>query len=129
MDNKITIGEVIALVDAVKPNTQSDREKISWLNNLDRIVKEDIIDTHEGYEEFDFNGYDENTPTNTALLIPAHYGRDIYRHYLELNIDLINKEFSKYNSSSALFQSCYNNFELYWHDRHIPLQPNSIKGV
>jgi hypothetical protein len=126
---RVTIGEIINYVDNIKPNIRSKEEKIMWLNNLDTTVKEDIYDLHEGGEEYSFEGYDENTPDNTALLIPAHYGREIYRYYLELQIDFINKEYDKYNSATAQFQSHYQSFELYWHNKHKPLQFNSIGGI
>lgn len=125
MEKKITIAEVINLVDALKPNTRSQDEKIMWLDSLDNMVKEDIFDTHEG-EEVIFNGYDENTPMETELLIPAHYGREIYRYYLELQIDLVNQEYQKYNSSSALFNSAYDNYAKKYHSTHMPLQNNTV---
>ena len=128
-NQKTTIGEIIGYVDSVKPNNRSKEEKIMWLNNLDTMVKEDIYDTHEGSEDYPFEGYSEDTPDNTELLIPAHYGREIYRHYLELQIDLINKEYNKYNSAAAQFNDLYSAFELYWHNKYCPLQPNSISGV
>lgn len=122
MDKPITIGEVISIVDEFKPNTRTANEKIKWLSDLDSSVKTDILDTHEGSEDIDFSGYDENTPLDTPLLIPAQYGREIYRHYLELQIDLINKEYNRYNAAAAEYQSHYQNFALYWHNHHLPLQ-------
>lgn len=124
--SQITIGEVIAMVDGLKPNVQTQEDKISWLDSVDRIFKEDIIDTHEGFEKIKFDGYTEDTPLETPLLIPAHYGRDIYRFYLEAQIDLVNQEYNKYNVSSSLFANAYNNYVLFYHNHNIPLQPNSI---
>lgn len=129
INERMTIGEAINIVDSVKPNNRSKEEKIMWLSNLDAVVKEDIYDTHEGGENYPFSGYNSDTPDDTELLIPAHYGREIYRHYLELQIDLINKEIKKYNSAAAQFQAQYSAFDLYWHNHHCPLQPCSISGV
>lgn len=126
MKNTITIGEVIALVDEFKPNTRTKEEKIKWLNDLDHNVKTDIIDSHEGGEEITFNGYEEDTPLDTPLLIPAHFGRDIYRFYLELHIDLVNKEYNSYNAAALEFDSHYQSYALYYHNHHLPLQKNSI---
>lgn len=129
MENRLTIGEVIRIVDSFKPNNRTREEKIMWLNDLDTMVKEEIYDTHEGGEDYPFEGYNEDTTDDTLLLIPAHYGRDIYRHYLELQIDLINKEFAKYNSSATQYQAQYSAFEIYWHNKHCPKQPYSIRGL
>lgn len=126
MNDKITIGEVLALVDELKPNTRSDKEKIKWLNDLDYTVKNDIIDTHEDGEDIVFNGYNEDTPRNTPLLIPAHFGRDIYRFYLELHIDLVNKEYNNYNAAAAEYAEQLQSYTLWYHNHHIPLQRNSI---
>lgn len=126
MSDTITIGEVIALVDEFKPNTRTREEKIKWLNDLDHNIKNDIIDTHEGGESITFNGYNENTPDDTPLLVPTHYGRDLYRFYLELHIDLVNKEYNSYNAAAAEYAEQYQSFALYWHNHHLPLQKNTI---
>ncbi|MBR1731361.1 MAG: hypothetical protein IJ725_02870, partial [Ruminococcus sp.] len=62
---KITIAEVIDLVDKFKPNNRREEEKIEWLNDIDTIIKEEIIDTHEHGEDYPFSGYDKDTPLTT----------------------------------------------------------------
>lgn len=123
MNDKITIAEVISLVDSLKPNVRTDEEKRLWLNNLDRMIYEDIILTHEGSEEVTFDGYDEDTPDDQELLVPKHYGAEIYRFFLEMQIDLANVEYNRYNVSSALFMSAYENYEKAYNRQHMPLQP------
>ena len=120
-DNTITIGEVLSLVDSIKPNTRTAEEKILWLNNIDRMVYEEIIKAHEGFENVEFDGYDENTPQTQTLLIPKHYGADIYRFFIETQIDLANAEYSKYNTSMQLFQMAYNNYAQAYTCEHMPL--------
>lgn len=120
-DNTITIGEVLSLVDSIKPNTRTAEEKILWLNNIDRMVYEEIIKAHEGFENVEFDGYDENTPQTQTLLIPKHYGADIYRFFIETQIDLANAEYSKYNTSMQLFQMAYNNYAQAYTREHMPL--------
>ena len=73
-----------------------------------------------------FNGYNENTTNSQTLLVPAHYGRDLYSFYLMMKIDFVNAEYAKYNTNAALFQSAYDGFATFYHNRHMPLQPNSI---
>lgn len=120
-DNTITIGEVLSLVDSIKPNTRTAEEKILWLNNINRMVYEEIIKAHEGFENVEFDGYDENTPQTQTLLIPKHYGADIYRFFIETQIDLANAEYSKYNTSMQLFQMAYNNYAQAYTREHMPL--------
>ncbi len=122
----LTIGDIIAYTDGIKPNTQTPEEKKQWLNDIDTMIKEDIIDTHEGFEDVEFNGYNENTTNSQTLLVPAHYGRDLYSFYLMMKIDFVNAEYAKYNTNAALFQSAYDGFATYYHNRHMPLQLNSV---
>ena len=99
----MTIIEAINRIDALKPNGYGQAEKIKWLSDLDRTVKAEIIDTHEGGGEA-FAGYGSDTPLDTVLLIPALYD-DVYVKWLEANIDYANGEYGKYNNSIAMFNS------------------------
>lgn len=125
--NTITIGEVLSLVDSIKPNTRTAEEKTLWLNNVDRMVYEEIIKVHEGAEDVTFSGYDENTPQTQVLLIPKHYGTEIYRFFIEMQIDLANAEYSKYNTSMQLFQMAYNNYAQAYTREHMPLAVAEFK--
>lgn len=116
----ITINDIITYVNTVKPNSVSTAEKIKWLNEIDSIIKRDIIDTHEQYDRYPFDGYNEETWGETPLLLPLELGRDIYRYYIEYQIDIINKEYNKYNAAAALYQSALEEAELYWHNHYMP---------
>ena len=122
----LTIGNIIAYVDGIKPNTRTPEEKKQWLNDIDAMIKEDIIDTHEDFESVEFYGYNEETSDSHTLIVPAHYGRDLYSFYLMMKIDFVNAEYTKYNTNAALFQSAYDGFATYYHNHHMPLQKNSI---
>ena len=122
-NNKITIGEVIGLVDNLYPNIRTSEEKKLWLNNIDTMIYEEIICTHEGYENIEFNGYTDDTSNDTELLAPKHYGAEMYRYFLQMQIDLANAEYTRYNVSSALFQSAYENYAKAYNRANMPLQP------
>lgn len=117
---KITIGEVIAYVDAIKPNTRTPEEKKAWLNTVDQMFYDDVVLTHANTDELAFNGYTEDASDEQELLIPKPYGRDIYSLYISLQIDLVNQEWNKYNSSSALYNSAYSNYIGLYHRTHLP---------
>ena len=114
------IIEAIGMIDALKPNTYSQEEKIKWLSNLDMSIKKEIIDTHEGGKEIEFNGYDENTPLDTKLLAEAPYD-EMYVFCLESQIDYHNAEYGKYNNSVTAFNSSFNTFRNYYNRTHMPL--------
>ena len=63
----MTVREAIETLDLLKPNQYDDNIKVKWLNELDRKIKTEIIDTHENSVEF--TGYDEETDIETELLI------------------------------------------------------------
>ena len=102
----MTILEAISRVDSVKPNSYSQTEKIAWLSRIDATIKNEIIDTHEGAENITFNGYDNDTDTNTELLVPAPYD-EVYIRYLEMQIDYANNEYGKYNNSMVMYNAAY----------------------
>lgn len=116
----MTILEAISRVDAVKPNSYSQTEKIAWLSRIDATIKNEIIDTHEGAENITFNGYDNDTDTNTELLVPAPYD-EVYIRYLEMQIDYANNEYGKYNNSMVMYNAAYTAFEKYYNRTHMPV--------
>lgn len=121
----MTIIEIITDVDALKPNGYEQLFKIQWLSQLDGRVKQDIIDTHEGGEDVSFSGYDADTSLSTQLLIPKPYD-DVYRYWLEAQIDYANGEYAKYNNSMAMFNEAYSAYERYYNRTHMP-KGKSIK--
>lgn len=116
----MTIIEAINKIDALKHNTFSKEDKIGWLSTLDGIIKKEIIDTHEGYEKVTFNCYDESTPNNTELLVPAPY-EDIYIKWLEAQIDYHTGEIGKYSNSMIMYNSAYSAFERHYNRANMPL--------
>ena len=115
----MTIIELITDVDALKPNGYEQDYKVQWLSQVDGRVKQDIIDTHEGGENVSFSGYDDTTPLDTKLLVPKPYD-ELYRYWLEAQIDYANGEYTKYNNSMAMFNEAYSAFERYYNRTHMP---------
>ena len=106
----MTIIEAINRIDALKPNTYPQPTKVYWLSNLDGIVFNKIIKTHEGAEGKDFKGYSDDIPMDTELIVSAPYD-DIYLKWLEAQIDYANGEYDKYNNR----QWCYFDWRLcFW---------------
>lgn len=115
---KMTLIEAINRIDNLKQNGYSREEKIGWLSTLDGIIKEQIIDTHEGGEGIEFSGYDETTPLDTRLIVPAPYD-EMYIFYLESKIDYANNEIARYNNSNAMFTSAYSEFQRAYNRTHM----------
>ncbi len=116
----MTIIEAINKVDALKPNSYTQHDKISWLSQLDGLIKKQIIDTHEGGESVVFNGYNEETPLDTVLIVEAPYDA-VYLTWLEARIDYTNGEYAKYNNSAMAYNNDYSAFERYYNRQNMPL--------
>lgn len=116
----MTIFEAISRIDAVKPNSYSQNEKVNWLSTLDGIIKTEIVDTHEGSEEVTFNGYNVDTALTTELLVPAPYD-EVYLFWLESKIDYWNGETGKYNNSVLMYNTAYSAYEKFYNRTHMPI--------
>lgn len=115
----MTIFDAINRIDAIKPNSLTQLEKIRALSTLDGIIKDSIIDTHEGSENVVFAEYTQETALTTELLVPAPYDV-IYLYWLESTIDYWNGETGKYNNSIELYNTAYSEFERYYNRTHVP---------
>ena len=116
----MTIMEAISRIDILKPNSYTEKEKILWLSTLDGIIKEQIIDTHEGHEGIPFEEYTGDTPTETKLLVPPPYD-DIYLKWLEMQMDYTNGEYAKYNNSVAAYNTAYQAYANWYNRNNMPL--------
>lgn len=123
----MTLAEAIQRCDTLKPNSFTTSEKIEWLSRLDSRVKTEVIDTHEGFEEYaDFKGYTEDTSLlDTILLVPSPYD-ELYLYWIQAQIDYNNGEINKYNNNISMFNSAYRDFTAYYNRTHMPLgyEPN-----
>lgn len=116
----MTIIGAISAIDALKPNTYNNAEKIRWLSVLDGMVKREIIDTHEDKDKVKYSPYTESTSLTTELLVPHPYD-EIYIRWLEAQIDYANGEYGKYNNTITAFNNAYARFESYYHKNNKPL--------
>lgn len=115
----MTIMEALHRIDSIKPNSYSQQEKVQWLSTLDGIIYTEIINTHDGAELIEFDGYTENTDLNHKLLVPAPYD-EVYLFWLESKIDYWNGEVGKYNNGIAMYNNAYAAFERYYNRTHLP---------
>lgn len=120
------ISSVLALVDAIKPNTYDENIKIQWLSDLDGKIFNEVILTHERDKDEEGNiiGPSEvpvYETTNDELIVSEPYA-DIYRNYLFAMIDFSNGESDKYTNSMIIFNNSYKSFTDYYNRTHLPNQ-------
>lgn len=111
--------DAIQKVDALKRNTYDRDHKIDWLSRLDTMVKQQIVDAHEGGEGTEFHGYNASTDTETVLLVPEPYD-EMYLRWMEAQIDYHNGEYGRYNNSISAFYAVWNNYVNYYRLTHVP---------
>ena len=109
--------EAITRIDTLKPNSYSQSKKIRWLSELDGMIANEIINTHEG-EHVSVIYNDDSL--ETTMLVAAPYD-DIYLKWLEAKIDYSNAEYTKYNNSSTAFNTAYGTYERYYNRTHKPI--------
>lgn len=124
----MTIQQAIEMTDAQKPNGYSDKDKIHWLDKLDRVIWETVIITHEDAPEEAFEGYTEETDLDTELLADEAYS-DLYIKWLGAQIDYANQEIQRYNNSATMFGSMMNEYRKDYNRKHRPVRNPYIKGV
>lgn len=122
----MTIQEAISEVDALVENDYRSSIKVRWLSDLDRYVRHEITDTHDGAPKEAFTGYDDGTAMSTVLLVPEPYS-DVYRFYLEMHIYLANGEMGKYNNAKILYDNKYLTYVDYYNRCHMPIQKAYLK--
>lgn len=122
----MTVMEIINHLDAIKPNSYSQVEKIKWLNQVEWIIKKEIVDTHEGADHHPFDGYNPTSSLSTEVIAPAPYDK-LYVHWIESQIDYTNGEYPKYNNSITMFNASYDAFAKWYNREHMPLSRGGWK--
>lgn len=117
----MTIKECIDIVDNIKPNQYTIRDKVMWLSFIDEIIINEVLKTHEGYDGRydDFEGYSEDK-LSVSLVVKSPYDR-LYTAYLKMKIDGENGETARYNNSAALYNTYMLEFRKYYNKTHMPL--------
>jgi hypothetical protein len=116
----MTILEAIERVDSLRHNTFTQEEKIGWLAQVDALVAQELIRTHEGADGEPFQGYDSRTPLDRELLVPNPYD-ELYLHYLEAQMDYYHGEYDRYNRSMGMYQAVWLAFANFYNRSNRPL--------
>lgn len=112
----MTVNEVLAEVNEVKPSQYDASILIRWLNQIELQIVEEIVNTHEG-DEVSFSQYTENN-TADELIAPDAYA-DLYKYYLYAMIDFANGETDRYTNSMIMFNNAYQKFADYYNRTHM----------
>ena len=115
----MTINEAITRLDSLKPNGYTLPDKIGWLSIVDGMIKNNIIDTHEGGEAVTVNGYNDDTPLDTELIVKAP-SDELYLSWLSSKVDYYNGEYLKYNNNIVRYNDTLTAYANYYNRTHMP---------
>ena len=100
----MTPNKAIEIVDSLKPNTYTEEDKLRWINELDGMVKDLVI------QEEEVTPYNYPEDMDKELVIPFPYD-NLYALYLEAMIDRTNREYANYNNSASLFETRFDEYK------------------
>lgn len=93
----MTPNKAIEIIDALKPNSYSEEDKLRWINELDGRVQSLV------FQADNVTQYKYPDDMDKELLIPAPF-ENLYTLYLEAMIDYHNKEYEDYNNVTVMFE-------------------------
>lgn len=118
---KMTIEQVLAKVDEMKPNMMSRSAKIGFINEIESIIHDEIVMTHEHTAAQETQpDYDNDTDGTTELIMGSADGM-LYVWWVISKIDLQNMEYDKHNNDYSLFQHAYDEASDRWTRHHMPI--------
>lgn len=117
----MTIKECIDIVDNLKPNQYSVLDKVRWLSFIDKIIINDVLKTHDGYDgRYDnFTEYSADK-LSVQLVAESPYDR-LYVAFIKMQIDSENGEMARYNNSANSFNTYMTEYRKYYNKTHMPL--------
>ena len=116
----MTLQEVIAMADELKPNAFSPSVKVAWINALEgRIALSVFLMSEADAAQLHYTTED----LNETLLVKPPYD-DIYELWLEAKIDYANGEYDKYQNTMAEYNAHYGEFVRWFAEKYRPAQPH-----
>lgn len=97
-------NKVIERLDAIRPNSYSEEQKLEWINNLEEMVQRLVMQSNE----IKSLSYPEDM--DKELLITAPFD-NLYGLYLESMIDYYNREYGYYNNSALMFETRFTEYK------------------
>lgn len=122
----MTIQLVIEQVRTMKPNAYEDAMLVRWISDLEGMLYDEVISTHEGDETVSHGPYDPVNDMDTVLIVPEPYS-DVYVKWLCAQIDFHNSEFARFNNDMSMYNAAMATFADWYNRTHLPKQPNVVR--
>lgn len=116
----MTVAELIAAVDEIRPNQISKQTKTLWLNEIEhRVYDETLMRAMDICPEFEYRPFEYDADYDAPLAVPDFYA-DLYRCYLMSKIDFSLGEIDRYNNDVAMFQAAWADYAAWYIRNHMP---------
>lgn len=121
----MTVNEAIDRVNSLKDNAFDDEIIKSFIEECDKRIYREVIDTHENSEAI--KPYEERYPLqgDDELLADDAYTQ-FYVFYAICQIDAFNGEYDRYNNNMILFNTHLSDFKAYYNRTHMPIGTKRI---
>ncbi len=120
----MTVSEAILRLDKYTGNEVESELKYLWLQMLEDIVYNEIVQTH-------LDPIDRPAPVSEGereLIVPDPYS-EVYIHYMNMQNDLLLRDTRSYANSAAAFVSAYSAYADYYNRTHLPKSEAEDFGV
>ena len=102
----MTIRELLNKISKEKPNSFSEAELISFVNEVEAEVAEEL---HMDKEDVPVYVYEHDADLDKVLIVSAPYDR-LYVSYVKAMIDYSNEEYESYANNQAQHVQDYRDF-------------------
>ncbi|HWP80334.1 MAG TPA: hypothetical protein VN446_06785 [Candidatus Acidoferrum sp.] len=116
----MTINEVIAKVDELRPNACTPAQKTAWLSEVDAKISTEV---HGEEAPVTYVWPDDG---DTALLVGPPYDR-LYGLYITAMTDFLGSEYDAMNVSAALFEEAMGEYARRHRRAHRPASSEGFK--
>jgi hypothetical protein len=119
----LTVQEAIERANDMRAGNSAPEEmKIRWLSELDGVIYNDVILTHE----VEAKGFADYTDVTEVLIAEKPYDV-LYVYWLMAQIDLKASELNKYNNSLALFNGAMRDYKAWFNRTYMPKKKRQIR--
>ena len=109
------IKDVIAYVDAIKPNAFPDEVKVQWINEVEGFIQTDVM----LLDILDVIQYRSPDDHDTELLVKPPHAK-IYYAYLTAMVDFANGEYNKYSNTMMMYNEFISEYMIWYADHYRP---------
>lgn len=115
----MTLAELIAYVDKIRPNAYDKDVMTGWVNEIEHKVYEEVVSRAVDCTGSFYGPYQYDLDAERTLLVDdAH--KDVYTTYILAQMDYANMELDRYNADTAMHQAAWDDFAAEYRRNHLP---------